>query len=198
MIPQSFEIRPVLDETAVGDDVVVTRWIGLEGTGIIVSRKEEMLKKTFSSAFIKKADNLSKDLSVEAAAGTAVSAGASGVYDIAGCGIFGALWDMAEKAKCGLVIDLCDIPVKQETVEICELFRINPYQLASGGSLLITARNGSDIVRSLGASGINAAVIGKVAAGNDRVVVNGDGKRFLEPQRTDELYKICDERKDPV
>ena len=44
--------------------------------------------------------------------------------------------------------------------------------------------------RALGRAGIPAAVIGKVTAGNERVLLNGEERRFLEPPKTDELYKI--------
>jgi hydrogenase expression/formation protein HypE len=46
---------------------------------------------------------------------------------------------MAEASGVGLEIDLKKIPVRQETIEICEFFGINPYELisrfyADGGS----------------------------------------------------------------
>lgn len=173
-----------------GDDVVITKWIGLEGTAIIVSEKEEQLKKRFSSSFLETAKSFSEYLSVVEDAKLAVSAGASSMHDVTEGGIFGALWEVAEASGCGLNISLCDIPIRQETVEICEEFRINPYMLISSGSLLITAPNGLDVVRRLKDSGINAAVVGKVVAGNDRIIINGDEKRFLEPPGPDELYKI--------
>ena len=112
------------------------------------------------------------------------------MHDITEGGIFGALWEIAEGSGTGLEINLLDIPVKQETIEICETYGLNPYGLISSGSMLITAPNGLDVVRKLKKSDINAAVIGKVTAGNDRILVNGDDKRFLEPPRSDELYKI--------
>ena len=54
---------------------------------------------------------------------------------------------------------------------------------------MLAADNGYDLVRVLEESGIHAAVIGKVTEGNDRVVTNGEETRFLEPPKTDQLYK---------
>ncbi len=173
-----------------GDDVVVTKWIGLEGTSIIAKEKEEELKKRFSPAFVEEAKGFAKYLSVVKDASVATSVGVSAMHDVTEGGIFGALWETAEASGCGLEIDLLDIPVKQETIEICEEFSINPYGLISSGSMLITAPNGMDVVRQLTKAGINAAVIGKVTSGNDRILINGDEKRFLEPPKSDELYKI--------
>lgn len=173
-----------------GDDVVVTKWIGLEGTSIIVNEKKEELQKRFSSSFLETAKGFSECLSVVEDARIAASVGVSAMHDVTEGGIFGALWEVAEASGCGLDISLYDIPIRQETVEICEEFRINPYMLISSGSMLITAPNGLDVVRALKASGINAAVIGKVTGGNDRIIRNGDGTRYLEPPGPDELYKI--------
>jgi hydrogenase maturation factor len=39
-------------------------------------------------------------------------------------------------------------------------------------------------------NGIPASVIGRITDGNDRVIVNGDEKRYLEPPKSDELYKV--------
>ncbi|MCR5673090.1 MAG: AIR synthase family protein [Lachnospiraceae bacterium] len=173
-----------------GDDVVVTKWIGLEGTSIIAKEKEEQLNGRFSPSFVNTAKSFSDLISVVEDARIAVNVGVSAMHDVTEGGIFGALWEIGEGSGCGLEINLLDIPVRQETIEICEEFGINPYCLISSGSMLITAPNGSDVVRELGKAGINAAVIGKVTSGNDRVLVNGDEKRFLEPPTTDELYKI--------
>ncbi len=173
-----------------GDDVVVTKWIGLEGTSIIAKEKSEQLIKRFSPRFVETAKGFADYLSVVEDAKIAVSVGVSAMHDVTEGGIFGALWEVAESSKKGLEIELLDIPVKQETVEICEEFGINPYGLISSGSMLITTPHGNEVVRALQKAGINAAVIGKVTEGNDRVLLNGDEKRFLEPPKSDELYRI--------
>ena len=82
------------------------------------------------------------------------------------------------------------IPVRQETVEICEFFGISPYELLSGGCLLITADNGERLAQVLEEAGIPAAVIGRMTDNNDRIVINEDESRFLEKPRSDEMMKI--------
>jgi len=173
-----------------GDDVVVTKWVGLEGTSIIAKKKEEELKKRFSSSFVDEAKSYSEYISVIEEARIAGDLSAHAMHDITEGGVFGALWELAEGSGCGLSINLLDIPLKQQTVEICEEYLLNPYELISSGSLLIAAENGEDIVRKLNSHNINAAVIGKITEGNDRLLINGDEKRFLEPPKTDEIYKL--------
>ncbi len=173
-----------------GDDVVITKWIGLEGTSIIAKEKEEELKKRFSVPFIKEAQSFINFVSVVKDADIAKKNEIHSMHDVTEGGIFGALWEMAEASGTGLNIELKDIPVKQETIEICEFFGISPYELVSSGSMLIASPKGHDIVRDLKKEGINAVVAGKVTEGNDRILINGEEIRYLEPPKSDELYKV--------
>lgn len=173
-----------------GDDVVVTKWIGLEGTSIIAREMKDVLLGRFNPSFVDKAADFIKYLSVVPDSAVAVKHNVTAMHDVTEGGIFGALWEVAEASRTGLRIDLRSIPVRQETIEICEVFGINPYQLISSGSMLITSPNGHEIADALKETGINAAVIGKVTEGNDRILINGEETRYLEPPRADELYRI--------
>ena len=173
-----------------GMDVVVTKWIGLEGTSIIAKEREEELLTRYPQALVDTAKDFDAFLSVLPEARIAVESGVSAMHDVTEGGIFGALWEMAESAGVGLEIDLKKIPIRQETVEVCEFFDVNPYELISSGSMLMAASDGNGLVRALTAANIPAVCIGKVTAGNDRVLLSGEERRFLEPPKTDELYKV--------
>ena len=173
-----------------GMDVIVTKWIGLEGTSIIAKEKETELLTRYPKALVDEAKGFDRYLSVLPEAATAVKSGVSAMHDVTEGGIFGALWEMAESAGVGLEIDLKKIPIRQETVEVCEFFDVNPYELISSGSMLMAASDGNGLVRALEAEGIPAVCIGKVTDGNDRVIVSGEERRFLEPPKTDELYRV--------
>ncbi|MBP3489296.1 MAG: AIR synthase family protein [Roseburia sp.] len=172
-----------------GMDILVTKWIGIEGTAILAKEKEEELLTKFSVPFVEKAKALDAYISVQSEAAVAVRSGVSAMHDVTEGGIFGALWEMAEASGVGLEIDMKKIPIRQETVEVCEFFGLNPYQLISSGCMLMAAADGNMLVRELTKAGIPAAIIGKATEGNDRVLLNEDERRFLEPPKTDELYK---------
>ena len=173
-----------------GDDILATKWIGLEGTSILAKEKEQELLGRYPKELVKVAQEFAQYLSVLPEAAVAMESGVSAMHDVTEGGIFGALWELAESSGVGLEIDLKKIPVKQETIEVCEFFNINPYELISSGCMLMASPDGNTLVRKLNKAGIHAAVIGKATTGNDRILRNEEEQRFLEPPKTDELYKI--------
>lgn len=173
-----------------GQDILVSKWIGIEGTSIIAKEKEAELLTRFPKPFIDGAKELDQYLSVVEESRIAVAHGVSAMHDVTEGGIYGALWEMAEASGVGLEIDLKAIPIRQETVEVCEYFGLNPYYLISSGCMLMAADRGHDLVRELKKAGIPAAVIGKATDGKARRILNGEEESFLERPHTDELYKI--------
>lgn len=173
-----------------GMDIVVSKWVGIEGTMIFAKEKEAELKEHFPADFVDTAIGFDRYLSVVPEAAVAVKSGVAAMHDVTEGGLFGALWEMAEASGVGLEIDLKKIPIRQETVEICEYFDVNPYGLISSGMMLMAAADGNALVLVLQEAGIPATVIGKATEGNDRVIIRDEERRFLEPPKTDELYKV--------
>lgn len=171
-----------------GQDVVVTKWIGLEGTSIIALEKEAQCREKLPGDLVDTAKSFQDLLSVVEDGKIAMQVGVSAMHDVTEGGIFGALWEMAAASGTGLEIDLKKIPIRQETIEVCELFDVNPYYLISSGSMLIGTDHGSQLVDELVKAGIHAAVVGRATEGNDRVIVNGEERRFLEPPKPDQLF----------
>ena len=181
---------PDLSRVRPGQDLVVTKWIGLEATAILAKEKEEELLKEFSPEFVRTAREFDRYLSVVPDAGAAAAAGVCAMHDITEGGVFGALWEVAEGANVGLEADLKKIPIRQETVEICEVFHLNPYHIMSSGSVLAVTEDGPGLVRELERTGIPAAVVGRTTSGKDRIVRNGEDVQYLTRPQTDELYKV--------
>lgn len=173
-----------------GDDIVVTKWIGLEGTSIAAKEKESLLLEHFAPPFVETAKKFDQYFSVIPEAKIAAEWGVSAMHDITEGGVFGALWEMGSGSGVGLDIDLKEIPIRQETVEVCEVLGLNPYILMSSGSMMIAAKDGYGLVRKLKQAGIEAAVVGKATDGNDRILRNGEDTRYLDKPQSDELYKI--------
>ncbi|MDD7403291.1 MAG: AIR synthase family protein [Butyribacter sp.] len=173
-----------------GDELVMTKWAGIEGTAIIASQKREKLLETLPEELVDEAASFREYLSVMPEAAVAKRVGVSAMHDVTEGGIFGALWEIGAAADTGITADLMKIPIRQETIEVCEVFDINPYQMMSSGSLLIGCRQGNLLVEELNQAGIPAVVIGRATETNDRIVRNGEDIRFLGPAGSDEIYKI--------
>ena len=173
----------IFDKAKAGQDIVMTKWIGISDTVRLAQEREEELLSRYPLFFIKSAQNLEQYYSVIPEAATAVKSGVSAMHDVAGGGIFGALWDLGERFDVGLQVELKKIPIKQETVEVCEFFGYNPYEIRSDGALLMITDDSHALLELLAEQGIVAAVIGVTTDGNDKVILNEDEKRFLEPPR---------------
>jgi hydrogenase maturation factor len=155
-----------------GQEIVMSKWAGLEGTAIIAAAKEKELLSKYTASFIEGAKKMIDFISVVPEAEAARAVGVTSMHDVTEGGIFGALWEIGAASKVGLEVDLKKILLKQETVEICEFYDINPYMLISSGCLLMVTDRANLLVDRLKAEGIPAAVIGRITEGNDRIIIN--------------------------
>ena len=171
-------------------DIVMSKWIGMEGSVSIVAAKEKELLERFPKAMIDQIKKMLPNCCVNAEAALAVKSGVSAMHDISSGGIYGALYELSEAAGVGLEIDLRAIPIRQETVEICEYLGLNPYYLKSGGSMLMVCDHGQELVRLLEKEGIYAAVIGRTTSENAKAVINEGEISYLERPKADELLKV--------
>lgn len=180
-------------------EIVLTKWVGMAGAVIIAENKYDELTARFSASYIDGAIDLKNHLSIKKEAGIikriakeAALAGKSAIIGLAVSkgGIYKALWDMAKLGGTGLEVNLKNIPIKQETVEICNYYDLNPYELYSEGCMLIACDNGSEIVDELEKADIPAFVIGRLTSDNDRVIINDTERKFLTKPCPDEMTKV--------
>lgn len=175
-----------------GQSVVVSKWVGLEGTALLAHANREALLERYPAYLVDEAAAFHRYHSVIPEAATAVKSGVCMMHDISEGGIFGALWELAERAGVGLNIDLKKIPLRQETVEVCELCNVNPYELLSGGSLLMITDNGPGLTERLREAGIPAAIIGEVTEENARIITNEDEVRYMDRPKQDGWYAFLE------
>jgi len=195
---------PVISATVVGNateektidvkkeyDIVMTKWMALGGTSVLALEKREELSKRLPAYYIEDAAELGDFYSVANEAAVAMKpAGTVAMHDVAGGGLFTALWELGEKLGVGCRINLDAIPIRQETIEVCEVFDINPYRLRGDGSLLVVTDNSAQLIEELKNENILGTVIGHTTECIDRVVVRDEEIRFLEPANGDELMSI--------
>ncbi len=105
------------------------------------------------------------------------------IFDMDKKGFLATLWNMAEAIESGLLIDVKKIRIRQETVEICEFFDLDPYSLPSKGSLMLVSENALQLTGELEDIGIEARIIGFLTKGKARILKNGERIRYLDKPR---------------
>lgn len=173
-------------------DIVLLKWIGLEGTFRAMREKEEELAKRFVPTFLNGIRQMESELFSAEAIKVAREYGATAMQQITSGGILATLWEMAEASNVGMEVELKQMAIRQETVEVCEFCHLNPYQLTSVGSVVIFAERGEELVQKYEEIGIQATLLGRTTADSARVILGGEEKRFLDRPAPDELLKIYD------
>ena len=176
-----------------GDVIIMTKWAGLEGTAIIASEREEELERKFGREFVEGAKSFIEMISVVEDALTANEVGVNAMHDPTEGGIANGLHEMAEAARLGFRVYADRIPIREETLRICDFYGLNPLALISSGTLMIAApRNRAEgILKALSERGINASVIGEFVEDPEvRVIIENGVERPLERPESDELWKV--------
>lgn len=173
-----------------GMDIVMTGSIAIGGTAVISELYKQKLSEKFAFSFVSDCLKLKEYISIEKEAQTAAECEAAIMHSVSGGGVFGAIWELASATDLGVTVSIPDILVWQEVIEVSEVFDVNPYLLDGTGSLLIVAEDGEKIAGILADNGINAKVIGEMTDSKDRIAVNGDETRYLEPPRGEELLNL--------
>jgi hydrogenase maturation factor len=178
-----------------GADIIMTKHTALLGTDLIVDICRDELENYFARSYIDGAVFGADSYSVEKEARLLYDSGqVYYMHDVSHGGIYGALWQLAVKIKRGIAITHEALNIRQETVEICEYFNINPYMLDGTGALLAVVNDGDRVVEMLLENGIEACVIGRVSEDNAKSVLMGGEpieKRFLNMVSGDEIYKLA-------
>ncbi len=172
-----------------GDDLVMTKWAGLEGTAILSADREPELQDKLTKEEMETAQGFSDHISVVREGVLAGDFGVNSMHDVTEGGVFGAAWEVAESSGIGVELEVDKIPVHPVTNKICRHYGINPYKLISSGCMLISCRKGDELVSKLSDAGIPAAVIGKMIE-KGKYFVGKNGREELPPPETDELFKI--------
>lgn len=181
--------EPALTARA-GMDIVLTKWVGLDGMLRITEEKEEALTARFTPAFLQQIKSYKPQIYALKESAIAKAMGVSVIRQVGEGGILAALHYLAQETRLGLSVEMKKISIKQETIEVCEHFRLNPYQLTSTGCMLMVTDRGEELAGALAREGIQASVIGQLTQSNDKIILNGEEIRYIDRPAPDELRKI--------
>lgn len=173
-----------------GDDIVMTKSAGIEGTAIIASDNEEKLLKVLDKETVEHAKDFINNISVVKEGVIAGRFGVNSMHDVTEGGVLGAIWEIAEASNVGAVVYKEKIPVEKETAEISRVLGINPLKLISSGCMMITCNNGEGLVEKFSMNNIKAAVIGTVTKDLNKIIIDDGRTECITQPGADELYRI--------
>lgn len=172
-----------------GDDIIVTGFAGLEGTGILSKSYYDYLITKLPADTVETGKNMIKSISVANVGTLAAQFGVNAMHDATEGGVLGAIWEVAEASNGGMYVYEERIPVKEETIRICQVLNINPYRLISSGCMVITCSNGKGLCELLNKNGISADVVGKITKGS-KIIKAGGIEAEVNPPESDEIYRV--------
>ena len=166
-----------------GMDIVMCGQTGVGGTLQLYYDNQKELFERYSESYLRPVEQLEQLILLGGQVDIAFDHGCIYSHDISRGGVFAALWEMGDALKCGLEVCHDNIPILQETIEICEHTGDNPYMIDGCGSALFVVPDGKLLADKLYEAGYEASVIGHLTEKSDRVVVHDDERRFLTPPR---------------
>ena len=173
----------------VGDDVIMTKWVGLEGSAILAHDREKELQLVIGQDLIGQAKGYMDYISVVPEGIIAGQLGVTAMHDVTEGGLLGAVWEIAEASKVAIEIKEELIPITDVTRAICNHYKIDPLGLISSGVMLITTAHSKELLSALKEKGIQATKIGEVVEGQSSLVKQGK-KTPINPPQSDELFKV--------
>lgn len=166
-----------------GMDIVMCGQTGVGGTLQLYYDNQKELFERYSESYLRPVEQLEQLILLGGQVDIAFDHGCIYSHDISRGGVFAALWEMGDALKCGLEVCHDNIPILQETIEICEHTGDNPYMIDGCGSALFVVPDGELLADKLYEAGYEASVIGRLTENSDRVIVHEDERRFLTPPR---------------
>lgn len=174
--------RPILNSNAkVGDLIVVTKDIGLEGTAILEGYEGEKTSISDDEISVVKEAMLLVDNFPEVTT----------MHDITESGVFGATCEIALCSNMGAELYLERIPLRDITIKLAKKYKINPYKLISSGSLLytISKEKADESIELLRKNNIKATVIGEMID-SGLYCINKQNRKINIDIEPDEIFKV--------
>jgi hydrogenase maturation factor len=181
---------------AVGDQILLTRGVAIEGTAILAREKSEQLRGRVDAEMLVRAARFLTEpgISVVRAALAAAEVGdvVHAMHDPTEGGLATGLFELVAPAGLGLRVDRKHIGVFPETDGICRALGLDPLKLIASGALLIAvAPEGmNSVLAAVQATGIPVTAIGEVrrSAEGLTIATNGNVEPLTPPAR-DEIAR---------
>lgn len=181
----------------IGDVLLLTKGICIEGTAIIARERESELRRgDVPQHILQRAKHFlfEPGISVVRDAHIAIRAGrVHAMHDPTEGGLAMAVHELATAAQVGIMIEGNQIPILEESALLCRAYGLDPLGTIASGALLIAtpADEALRIQQALQVNNIACAAIGRIVPPSEGVLFNDGNKLQPLPQFIrDEITKL--------
>ena len=176
----------------VGDVLVLTKWVALEGTTLLARDRPDSLAILGAEHAVAACWLDRPGISVVAEGKILRSFAIHAAHDPTEGGVTQGIHELARCSRVSIEIEAEALPVKSATRTLCEALRIDLLGLLASGAFLFTASAhvASGATRALREAGIAASVIGTVHAGTGVTLRAGDCRVPLPSFAQDEISRL--------
>jgi hydrogenase expression/formation protein HypE len=178
-----------------GDRVLVTKGVALEGTAILAEDFADVARRLgLSEEDLREAKKLMSEVSIVPEALALASGGASAIHDVTRGGLLETLLEMARLSDLRIEIDAGLVPERSVVTRFATAFRFDPLRMISSGTLVATVPPGKSryVEQLLEDLGTPFGFVGDVSEGSGvRVIDRGEPTDYTEIRcEDDELARM--------
>jgi hydrogenase expression/formation protein HypE len=188
------------DRIQVGDHILLTSGVAIEGTAILARERSERLRTRTDADLLARAERLlvTPGISIVSAALSAAEAGdvVHAMHDPTEGGLATGLFELVASSGLGMRVQRERIHVLPETAAISTILGLDPLNLLASGALLIAvAPEGTrGLIAGLHAKSIDVAMIGEIRPATEGLTISDAGRVMpLEVRDRDEIARAWDE-----
>jgi hydrogenase maturation factor len=179
----------------VGDQVLVTKGIALEGTAILAQDFADVARRLgLEDQDLVQASDLMAEVSVVPEALAVATHGVTAMHDVTRGGVLETLLEIADLSRVRIEVDVSRIPTRPVISRFAEAFQFDPLRMISSGTLSATVPPGrvKDVSQALEELGTPFAYVGQVTEGAGvRVLRGGKSIHYTEIRcEEDELARM--------
>ena len=183
----------------IGDDILITKTIAIEGTSIIAREKGTELEGIFGREFVNRCKELIHKPGISIVRDAQIvrdTADIHSMHDPTEGGLATGLLELAKAADVGLIVEGDDIPILPECKRLSQHYGIDPLGLIASGTLLITVNPATtdSLIKSLNKESIPCTRIGMVVEKEKGIKIRrGDNLSELPSFERDEITKLFEQ-----
>lgn len=170
----------------VGDVILMTKECAISSSAILAMSFPETVKNSVGKEVQENGSYLFYQTSsvkdAILAVGDRGNEEVTAMHDVTEGGVLGAIYELAVASGNGTIVYNDQLPIGEPQKLICELFEIDPRFSVGAGSMIITAKKGSEqkIIERLKARGIACTAVGEMVEKEQGIkILEGDALRDI-------------------